>query len=240
MADEIKINSTFADGKTVQNSGSQSGTAGSAGSSTTGTSAQTTNQTVSAVPVIPATESMPVIDLRKMDFTQPDQASAPAQIPANTVPAAPQPPMPPKSSNSTGLNLEDAAMSASNQSVAPPPEKFAVPDMVKQKFPDLIQLIKDTESMNDEERDYWFQILPIMTEEQISKFRDILLNEKNQLSKLDKEYEGELTKLNEKHMIEWKEFETKEKRKALTQAEQASNNQEQSTEEDLLKRLSSV
>jgi RNA polymerase-binding transcription factor DksA len=79
-----------------------------------------------------------------------------------------------------------------------------------------------------------------MTEEQISKFRDILLNEKNQLSKLDKEYEGELTKLNEKHMIEWKEFETKEKRNALTQAEQATKTQEQVTEEDLLKRLSSA
>ncbi len=117
---------------------------------------------------------------------------------------------------------------------------YSVPEMVRTKFPDLVQLIKETESMNDEEREYWFQIMPIMTEEQIKKFRDILVNEKDQLSKLDKEYEEELNKLNEKHMIEWKEFETKEKRKALNQAEQKSKAEEQATEEDLLKRLSQV
>lgn len=136
------------------------------------------------------------------------------------------------------FSLEEAAMAASAQAAIAPPEKFTVPELVKQKFPDLIQLIKETESMNDEERDYWFQILPIMTEDQIKKFRDILLNEKTQLQKLDAEYETELTKLNEKHMIEWKEFESKEKKKALTQAEEAAKAQEQATEEDLLKRLS--
>ena len=92
--------------------------------------------------------------------------------------------------------------------------------MVKDKFPDLIDLIKQTESMNDEEREYWFQILPIMTEDQIRKFRDILVNEK--------------------HLIEWKEFETKEKRKALTSAEQAAQQNEQAEEEALLKRLSQI
>lgn len=123
---------------------------------------------------------------------------------------------------------------------APPQEKYSIPSLVKEKFPDLIQLIKETESMNDEERDYWFQILPIMTEEQIKKFRDILVNEKQQLTNLDKEYEQELQKLNEKHMIEWKEFETKEKRKTLTTAEKASKEKEKSEEEELLKRLSQI
>jgi hypothetical protein len=94
--------------------------------------------------------------------------------------------------------------------------------------------------MNDEEREYWFQILPIMTEEQIKKFRDILVNEKDQLSRLDKEYEEELQKLNEKHIIEWKEFEAREKRKSLTTAEQTSKAQEKSEEEELLKRLSQI
>ena len=119
-------------------------------------------------------------------------------------------------------------------------DKYPVPALVKEKFPDLIQLIKETESMNAEERDYWFQILPIMTEDQIKKFRDILVNEKSQLANLDKEYEQELTKLNEKHMIEWKEFETKEKRKSIASAEQASKDKEKQDEEDLLKRLSQV
>lgn len=118
--------------------------------------------------------------------------------------------------------------------------KRTVPDLVTQKFPDLVKLIEETESMNNDERDYWFQILPIMTEDQIGKFRDILLNEKMQLNKLDKEYENKLEKLNEKHMIEWKEFETKEKRRAIAGAEMKSQEEEKQKEEELLARLAEL
>jgi len=143
-----------------------------------------------------------------------------------------------KSPQKKQISLEDEAMLAQQQAVIAPPDKYSVPTIVKEKFPDLVQLIKETESMNDEERDYWFQILPIMTEEQIRKFRDILLNEKIQLQKLDKEYEQELNRLNEKHMLEWKEFEMREKRKAIKTAELKSQEEERAAEEELLRRLS--
>jgi hypothetical protein len=153
--------------------------------------------------------------------------------PAQTGGAQPAATAKPKS-----VSLEEEAMMAESQSVIAPPEKFTVPSLVKEKFPDLIQLIKDTESMNDDERNYWFQILPIMTEVQIQKFQTILVNEKMQLKRLDKEYEDEVARLNTKHMIEWKEFESKEKRKAIQTAEAKAQEEEQVTEEELLKRLS--
>lgn len=177
----------------------------------------------------------PVIDLRGMD-QKPAQGAPPA--PATQ---GPPPPAAPAQGAPSGRRASAIMLGEEEEGVqAPPSEKYAIPALVKEKFPDLIQLIKETESMNDEERDYWFQILPIMTEEQIKKFRDILVNEKEQLTHLDQEYEQELTKLNEKHMIEWKEFETKEKRKTLTTAESASKEKEKSEEEELLKRLSQV
>jgi hypothetical protein len=116
-------------------------------------------------------------------------------------------------------------------------EKFDIPDTVKQQHPDLIPLILQTESMNDDERQYWFQILPIMTDEQVGKLREILVNEKNQLASLDKEYEQELKRINDKHVSEWKEFEAKEKRQKLQSAESATQKSEQQQEEDLLKKL---
>lgn len=137
------------------------------------------------------------------------------------------------------FDLEEAAMMSDDQSVAPP-EKYSVPKLVQEKFPDLIELIKGTESMDDDERDYWLQILPIMTEEQISKFRDILVTEKQQLQKLDKEYEDELARLNEKHMIEWKEFESKEQKAELETKEKKHEKEEQTSEEELLKRLQDI
>jgi len=66
---------------------------------------------------------------------------------------------------------------------------YIVPNLIREKFPDLIRLIFETESMNTEEREYWLQIMPIMSEDQIVKFREILVNEKEQLSKLDQEYQ---------------------------------------------------
>ena len=128
----------------------------------------------------------------------------------------------------------------SQSSSAAATSNFQIPTLVKEKFPDLVELIKSTESMSDEEREYWFQILPIMTEEQIIKLRNILISEKEQLQKLDQEYEDELNKLNEKHMIEWKEFESKEKRKALVTAESSEEVKEKKLEEDLLSQLNQL
>jgi hypothetical protein len=137
------------------------------------------------------------------------------------------------------FNLEEAVMEQSNQ-MQQPPKQYIVPDQVREKFPDLESLIETTESMNKEEKDYWFQILPIMTDDQISRFREILVNEKKQLEKIDKEYSQELTKLNEKHMLEWKEFESKEKREAIRQAEAAHEQTEAEAEAELLARLAGI
>jgi|GEM_PF-580076 len=239
MADDIQIKgmNPQTDGQNAQQ------TAG-----TTGVGGQTAQTPVAGAPQ-PAQNSgdqglNPVIDLRNIDQKPAAQnGAAPVQAvpaaPADEVQAAAAQPAASAAANPRRANAimlgDDEPMQAPS-----PADKYAIPAMVKEKFPDLVQLIKETESMNDEERDYWFQILPIMTEDQIKKFRDILVNEKEQLSHLDSEYEQELNKLNEKHMIEWKDFETKEKRKSLTTAEQTSKQQEKAEEEDLLKRLSQV
>lgn len=118
--------------------------------------------------------------------------------------------------------------------------KFKIPDEVKKKYPDLIELIKQTESMTDEERTYWFQIMPIMTDQQIEKLKKILLQEKAQLQKLDAEYEKELKKLNDKHLLEWKEFEARKSREERQKAEAAEEAKEKAAEEDILSQLDEV
>ncbi len=118
--------------------------------------------------------------------------------------------------------------------------KYVIPRLVREKYPDLIHLIKETESMNNEEREYWFQILPIMTEDQIQKFVGILDNEKQQLQKLDTEYEKEISQLNDKHKVEWNAFEAKKQKEAIQEQEQAVEAQETQKEEDLLKQLNSL
>ncbi|MBU1445674.1 hypothetical protein KKD70_00210 [Patescibacteria group bacterium] len=134
------------------------------------------------------------------------------------------------SKNTNGAPIDEAGIAAAI-------EKFHIPAIVQEDYAKLIPLILETESMDDEEREYWFQILPIMTEEQITKFVGILVNEKKQLAQLDKEYEDQLKKINEKHLNEWQEFETKAKRTEIATAEASAETEESALEEDLLKKL---
>lgn len=116
-------------------------------------------------------------------------------------------------------------------------QKYIIPRLVREKFPDLIKLIYETESMNQEEREYWMQIMPIMTEEQIKKFRDILINEKEQLSKLDKEYEQEMSRINSKKVPEIDEAKLKQKLQEIKDKEKADEQTDKAKEEELLKQL---
>lgn len=63
-----------------------------------------------------------------------------------------------------------------------------IPADTQSKFAALIELIKGSESMNDEERQYWINILPIMTGEQLKNLEEILVNEKEQLAAIDQKY----------------------------------------------------
>jgi len=114
---------------------------------------------------------------------------------------------------------------------------YIIPSLVREKFPDLIKLVYETESMNDEEREYWLQILPIMGEEQIVKFRNILVTEKEQLNELDQEYETEMSRLGGKPVKDIDELKLKEKMAEIEQAETKNEAEEEAEENELLKKL---
>lgn len=119
-------------------------------------------------------------------------------------------------------------------------DPYNIPAVVREKYPEIVELIKKTKSMSDDERKYWFQVLPIMTPDQVNKLKDILVTEKTQLADLDKQYEQEIVKLNEKHLLEWKDFEAREKRKKLKAQETQHAVEDKQVEEDLLKKLADV
>lgn len=116
-------------------------------------------------------------------------------------------------------------------------KQYDIPKFVQDHYPDLISLTIESESMNDDERQYWFSILPIMTEEQVQKLREILLNEREQLRKLDEEYAKELKKINDDQIIQMQEAERKEKWGGIRESEKTHETQEAAQEEELLKKL---
>ena len=67
-------------------------------------------------------------------------------------------------------------------------EDFHVPENLRQNDHQLINLVLRSESMNDDERQYWFNLTNIMSQEQIEKLRGILVRERKRLDEINSNY----------------------------------------------------
>ncbi|MBM3231381.1 hypothetical protein FJZ28_03585 [Candidatus Peregrinibacteria bacterium] len=121
-----------------------------------------------------------------------------------------------------------------------PSGSVVIPDEIRAKFPDLIDLILNSESMNDEERQYWINILPIMTPEQIQNLREILENEKRQLQEIDKKYAGTLSAAQQREVVAKTEEERKQRRMERKGKEYAAEKKESEATDDLLKQIENI
>jgi hypothetical protein len=119
-------------------------------------------------------------------------------------------------------------------------EKFGIPLQLVNENPVLVDLILKTESMKDDERKYWFQLQPIMTEEQIVKLQNILQNERDQLSELDAKYQAEVGKLNDKQALQFQAEKARQKREEIAKKEKANEGAERKSEEDILGQLKNL
>ncbi|MDD4151641.1 MAG: hypothetical protein PHR68_03425 [Candidatus Gracilibacteria bacterium] len=110
-------------------------------------------------------------------------------------------------------------------------KSFFIRDDIELQYPELIKLILNTESMDDEERQYWFDIMPSMSDEQIDRLFNILETERKKLEELEVKYQEEIKTLNDKHLIEWQEFQMKDSKNKIRQQE--ANDTEDNAEEVL-------
>jgi len=143
-------------------------------------------------------------------------------------------------SQSKSLLIQADKSKSNEQYIAEVEQYYIVPKLVRETFPDLMKLVFETESMDVDEREYWLQILPIMTEDQVKKFRDILVNEKEQLQKLDTEYQSEMSKLNQSQNQVISEEEMRRRREEIKSREEAEALEEAKKEAALLEQLKNL
>ena len=117
---------------------------------------------------------------------------------------------------------------------------LTIPDEVKEKHPELIELILGSESMNDEERQYWINILPITTPDQVENLRSILVNEKKQLAAIDKKYSKEIEQMGEAHLIKKMEEERRKRRETRSSEEQKAEEKEEAYSDKILEEISEL
>lgn len=122
----------------------------------------------------------------------------------------------------------------STQATGGQAKDFKIPDNVRAAFKDLIDLILGSESMNDEERQYWFDILPVMTPDQVQSLRGILENERSQLAAIDAKYAAPAAAATDIAALTQQRRESREQRK---QQEHEHESMENTDEENILNRI---
>ncbi len=133
--------------------------------------------------------------------------------------------------------MPDATASAGQVAAA---SAIIIPDEVKAAFPDVIALILTSESMNTEERQYWVNILPVMTPEQIQNLRDILENEKKQLQAIDQKYSQDMDKIGQQQFVQQVDDERQRRLAERTAAEQSDKQAQTQQAEDLLNQINQL
>ncbi len=113
-----------------------------------------------------------------------------------------------------------------------------VPLTLRQQFPDVIEMILQSESMNDEERQYWIDILPIMNAEQMEQLQTILKQEREQLAAIDAKFGKEIVDgaKPEKSVEEITES-RKQRIQERSNKEQEAETVEATAEEEILKKV---
>ena len=113
---------------------------------------------------------------------------------------------------------------------------FTILDEIHVKYDELVKLVLGSESIDNNEKQYWFDIMPSMNDNQVDRLFNILETERRKLEELELKYQEEIKALNEKHLIEWQDFQLKDSKKRI-QEEEAKDDEDP---DEVLKMLNSL
>lgn len=115
-----------------------------------------------------------------------------------------------------------------------------IPDDIVQQYPELIEMIKASRSMNDEERQYWVDALAIMSEDQVKNLYNILDNERKQIQAAEENYKKNSGGIPKKLSVAFDSAAYKEKKFARLEAEKRFEEEEKMEEQSLLEQLAAL
>lgn len=85
--------------------------------------------------------------------------------------------------------------------------QYIIPDQFIEKKPQLITMLLQSRSIEKaEEKQSWFNLLPLMNDDQIAKLEDILTREKQKLEEIEKKYEEKKVEIKKKYLMKRQEM----------------------------------
>lgn len=117
-------------------------------------------------------------------------------------------------------------------------KNFTIPSEFIEDTPDLIVLILQSRSIDTpEEKQNWFNLLPMMNTEQIEKLRAILVKEKTKLAEIEAKYEEKKQEIKQKYLTKRQEMGYVKKVSDIRQNESLAQAQEEKEADALLTAL---
>lgn len=116
--------------------------------------------------------------------------------------------------------------------------QYSIPDQFIEKKADLVAMLVQSRAIEKpEEKQGWFDLLPLMNDEQIAKLEDILVREKQKLDEIEKKYEDKKIDIKKKYLMKWQEMGYTKQVENINQQEAKSEAQEDKEADALLEQI---
>lgn len=116
--------------------------------------------------------------------------------------------------------------------------KFDIPEDYLVDMSDLVEMVLRSKSIDtEEEKQNWFNLMPIMNNDQMVKLRDILVREKQKLEEIENSYEQKKMEIKKKYLMKWQKMWYFKKVEEIHKDEEKSKSQEDEEAEKLLQMI---
>lgn len=116
--------------------------------------------------------------------------------------------------------------------------EYDIPDSILEENADLVELILQSKSINEKnEKQSWFNLYPLMNQEQIDKLRDILTREKEKLAEIEARYQAKQEEIKKKYEQTYASGAYQQQQISIRESETAARKQEELEADALLNQI---
>ena len=115
---------------------------------------------------------------------------------------------------------------------------YSIPDDMLYTNADLVVLVLESKSISEQkEKQSWFDLYPLMNQEQIDKLRDILTREKEKLAEIEARYQAKQEEIKKKYEQTYTSGAYQQQQDRIRNSEIASRQQEEVEADALLNQI---
>ena len=116
--------------------------------------------------------------------------------------------------------------------------EYNIPDTMLESDADVVVLVLESKSIsNQKEKQSWFDLYPLMNQEQIDKLKDILTREKQKLAEIEAKYQAKQEEIKKRYEETYASGAYQQQQDRIRNSEFASRQQEEVEADALLNQI---